>query len=338
MEGPKAAELSTWELEFVSMTQDLSRRRFLQGLGFSVLLAGCGSAGDSATSSSVPSGPATQRRFDSNDFSGPRLVALYSTDRVLAANDKPQRIAFAVEETPLVKDDTIISVDIYHEGVLRDQVTVAAHVVEHSHVVTEVGDGHQHSSVNRYFPLRSIFDKPGIYELVATLGSVESLLSVQIFEPSVAAGLVIGSQMPAIALPTRSELRDLDTLCTREPVCSLHAASLDNTLGNSPVALLIATPALCSTAYCGPVLETLLAAKPDYPQIEMVHAEVYSNVKEVRGDYGDPAIKLADHMKALDLEYEPALYLINADGVLVERIDNVFAASELRPALDALIA
>jgi hypothetical protein len=102
------------------------------------------------------------------------------------------------------------------------------------------------------------------------------------------------------------------------------------------MALLVATPAFCSTAYCGPVVDTLIEASGAFPGIEFVHVEVYANTDEVDGNYQDERIRLAPAVEAIGLTFEPSLFLVDSTGLLVERIDNVFDGTEVTEALSAL--
>lgn len=69
----------------------------------------------------------------------------------------------------------------------------------------------------------------------------------------------------------------VNPICARQPACPLHAVSLSDVVGSGrPVAVLFATPALCQTRYCGPVLaEFLTASKPFTNQMAFVHVEIY---------------------------------------------------------------
>jgi len=102
------------------------------------------------------------------------------------------------------------------------------------------------------------------------------------------------------------------------------------------MAVLFATPAFCATAYCGPVLDVLLEEMGSFPNIAFIHVEVYSNPREVNGNYNDPNIKVAPPLVEIGLEFEPSLYLVNKRGEIVDRIDNVYDATELRAALAVL--
>ena len=164
-------------------------------------------------------------------------------------------------------------------------------------------------------------------------------MPIQIFDSEDARVLLPGNQFPLVETPTVENPAGVDRLCTRTEQCPFHTTSAADLLANNtPFALLVATPALCSTAYCGPVLETLIdvhAASASKPAI--VHVEVYANSEEVNGNFSDPAIELAPAVIDLGLQFEPSLFVVSGDGVLLDRIDNLFDASEAADALDLLL-
>ena len=95
----------------------------------------------------------------------------------------------------------------------------------------------------------------------------------------------------------------------------------------------MATPALCQTAYCGPVVDTLMAEAPAFESVAAIHLEFWANADEVAGNYSDPRLRLAPQVEALGLTFEPSLILVDRAGTIVDRIDNVFDADELRAGL-----
>jgi hypothetical protein len=102
--------------------------------------------------------------------------------------------------------------------------------------------------------------------------------------------------------------------------------------GGTPVAFLVATPKFCQTAICGPVLDVLLSQKDRFPQIKMLHAEVYAS----EADAQPGRQKLTPVVDAYGLTFEPALYLARADGTIAKRLDTIFDGVELHDALAQL--
>ncbi len=319
----------------------MTRRRFLSrsasvftvaaataggGLG-TILLSGCGSGGQ--------------------QLRAPDVAALFNPDRVLVAG-RPQRIPFALidpgddEGVALPPDDGLVTVELVAAGgETLERIEIKGHVVDHDHV-GEVED-HQHSNLFRYYPARFTMPDPGVYDLVITVpgssfgAGPSATLPVQAFSPSEIAVPLPGDTMPRVATPTFDDPSGVDRLCTRPEPCPFHADSFDAVMTNGrPTALLVATPAFCSTAYCGPVVETLIAASAEVDGVDLVHAEVYANPDEVDGNFADPAIRLAPAVLAVGLTFEPSLFLVDSNGVLAERIDNVFDVVEAVDALRSL--
>jgi hypothetical protein len=140
----------------------------------------------------------------------------------------------------------------------------------------------------------------------------------------------VGSKMPGFDTPTLFEPRGVDPVCTRQPECSFHAASLNEALRSAErIAYLVGTPAFCQTAICGPILDLMLQVAPDYPDLRFLHTEVYTDMT---------ATTVAAGVEALQLSFEPVIFLIDATGTVVERLDVIVDEAELRANLDALSA
>ncbi|MEM7323172.1 MAG: hypothetical protein AAF531_08810 [Actinomycetota bacterium] len=283
----------------------------------------------------------------------PTVVPLFSPDRILAAGLE-QRIPLGVV-TPsagdagfdegrvaLPADDSPIDVAILLDGEEIDRSTVIGRIVTHDHVGKTDPD-HQHANLFRYYPLRATLPRAGIYDLEITVTdelteeTAVAMMPVQIFDPVDVTAPLPGAPFPVVDTPTVQDPGEIDRLCTRFELCPFHTRSATDVLAEGrPMALLVATPAFCSTAYCGPVLDTLIEAGRGFPEIEFVHVEVYANTDEVEGNYQDPRIRLAPAVEALGLTFEPALFLVDSAGMLVDRIDNVFDGTELVEALAGL--
>jgi hypothetical protein len=124
--------------------------------------------------------------------------------------------------------------------------------------------------------------------------------------------------------PTTAADGGVNPICTAEPACPFHEVSYADALAKGPVAMLVGTPTHCSTGICGRarlVWKRRRSTPPGY-----VHAGVHR-----RDDQGDPPT-----VQALQLTFEPSLFLVHADGTLAQRIDVIYDADELDAALTAL--
>ena len=73
-----------------------------------------------------------------------------------------------------------------------------------------------------------------------------------------------GERLSRVDTPTTADAAASNPICTRDPGCPFHDvhAARRAGRGRKPVALLVATPAYCQTAVCGPVLDVLLESAP----------------------------------------------------------------------------
>ena len=135
-----------------------------------------------------------------------------------------------------------------------------------------------------------------------------------------------GDKLPAFDTPTTADGRGANPICTHQPACSLHDVTLTQALAaGKPVAYLIGTPAFCQTGVCAPILDNLLAAHARLgDKVTMVHAEVYTD---------NTAATPTPAVQAYNMTFEPCLWITDASGTVVERLDFVFDQGEIDGAL-----
>jgi len=142
---------------------------------------------------------------------------------------------------------------------------------------------------------------------------------------------VPGAPAPRAASPTVANPLGVDPICTRNPPCPLHDVSLDAAIGaGKPVAVMLATPALCQSRYCGPVLDDLLTLTDQYKdRITFVHVEIYTNLS---GNETTPTVQ------AWGIQTEPWLFGVDATGNVVSRLDGAFGHDEQLQLLQRLVS
>ena len=178
-----------------------------------------------------------------------------------------------------------------------------------------------------YWPFRFTVSEPGIYTLIID-GAQETGAAVQVSERSEILVPLVGDAMPGFDTPTFDNPRGVDPICTRSPEpCPMHDVTLNEALAlGKPVAYLVGTPAYCSTGTCSPAMEGLLAVRDRVGDaMTFVHAEIYTD---------STVSTVAPAVTALNMTYEPALYITDATGTLVERLDAVFDAREINEVLE----
>lgn len=290
----------------MSNTPQFSRRTFLTlsaGVGAGVVLTACGGS----SSSSDPNG------------------ALQIVKRFPDSGLVPGKVRL-----PISLGDK--------SGVLGTESEVTLPATLHASVVNAetgktvieslVAEQHSEGLSVPYWPF--IFDAPatGIY-LLRVDEAPDSDCSFQIEDPNNVLSPVVGHALPPFDTPTTDNARGVNPICTRTPnPCPFHSVTLTQALkSGKPVVYYIGTPAYCQTGTCAPGLEALVtAAQSVGDNAVFVHADVYTNKN---ADEAAPAVK------EYKLTYEPILYITDAKGVLINRLDAVFDAKELNSAFSA---
>jgi hypothetical protein len=119
---------------------------------------------------------------------------------------------------------------------------------------------------------------------------------------------------------------DVEAIDTRRPTSDMHAESFADVLGTKPVALLFATPQLCQSRVCGPVVDVALQLRARYgDRVEFIHQEVYAD--------NDPAKGLREPLQAFRLPTEPWLFVVGSDGKVTARLEGSFGLEAFEQAL-----
>jgi len=190
-------------------------------------------------------------------------------------------------------------------------------------------DRHDTGLTIPYWPFRVDIDNPGIYTLIVDGGPAEGA-AIQVLDATQVLIPLVGSQLPGFDTPTFDDHRGVEPVCTRTPeLCEFHNITLNEALAlKKPIAYLVGTPAHCSTGTCSPALEALITVKNSIGDaMTFLHTEIYTD---------DKATTVAPAVVALKMEYEPAIYITDASGKIVERFDAVFDAEEINAAIATL--
>lgn len=181
-------------------------------------------------------------------------------------------------------------------------------------------------SPSSYYVWRPTIDTPGIYALIID-GGPPTGASFQVFDPSEVAVPLVGQPLEGFDTPTVDEPAGVDPICTRDPFCPFHSVTLTDALGSDrPVVYLVGTPAFCQTGTCAPALEALIDVSSDFADdFTFVHAEVFADLT---------ATDLSPAVLSSGLTFEPALFITDTAGEIVERIDAIWGAEELRERLE----
>jgi hypothetical protein len=161
------------------------------------------------------------------------------------------------------------------------------------------------------------------------------------FEPSEAAGVQIvdeavipvpGVGAPRSVTPTGAEFDLADISSDPTPNSRFYEASLDDVIGSgTPVVVVFATPALCTSAACGPMLDVVDEVAADFENVEFVHVEVYTNLDAQAGE----ELELAPAIVEWGLPSEPWVFVVNGAGAVSSAFEGAIGAEELTAAIKA---
>jgi hypothetical protein len=180
-----------------------------------------------------------------------------------------------------------------------------------------------------YYAYDVEIDEPGFYGIVVD-GGPPTGANFQVIARGDVAIPVPGDTLAGFDTPTVADPAGVDPICTREPNCDFHSLTLTEALATgNPVAYFVGTPAFCATGSCTPALESLIEVQPEFNDVVFVHAEVYTDLQ---------ATEIAPAVETLALSFEPTVFLIGSDGVIVDRVDSVWDTTEIRERLQALTA
>ena len=137
----------------------------------------------------------------------------------------------------------------------------------------------------------------------------------------------LGERAPKISTPTKESVGgDLSKIDTRDPHDSMHDVNFADAYGKRPIVIVFATPALCQSRVCGPVVDIAEQVKAGYDgDAEFIHMEIY-NDNELDKGFREQVIKWK-------LPTEPWLFTIDSDGKIAARIEGAFSARELEDAI-----
>ena len=140
----------------------------------------------------------------------------------------------------------------------------------------------------------------------------------------------VGQPVPRVHTPTAREVASMSEIDTREPPSSLHEHDLADVLGRRPVMLLFATPRLCRSRVCGPVVDVLEQVKAEHrDEAAFIHMEVWNA--------NDRDAGRRPQVRAFGLPSEPWLFAIDRRGRVADRIEGAFGVDEAEAALEKAV-
>jgi hypothetical protein len=306
----------------------------LAGLGLTVLGAACSRGG----ARTVTPSPGSIRS----------LVASASQVSVLGTgadappmNPGQNRLGFVL----VTLEDKVIEGGTANVWVAKGMTQKAAGPVSASwYPLTAYDETHDRSPRS---PLPGVYaaeiDLPtaGIWNVAATVQSGSQQFAgtgaLQVTDAATPAQL--GTKAVDVKTPVATTNARIKEICTRTPVDDMHYISLHDALANGrPTVISFATPLLCTTRTCGPVVDEQLLAFQHIgkERANFIHVEEFLPGPDLRPPSATPE-NLSPAFKAWGFETDPWLIIADAQGLIRFRCLGVVAAAEIERAIQPLL-
>jgi hypothetical protein len=178
------------------------------------------------------------------------------------------------------------------------------------------------------------FDRKGAWLGIVMLKGPHGLEASRVPSPTVGQYPRIprvGQKPPHIHTLTAADVGgDLAKIDTRVPPDQMHKVDFAEVVGKQPVVLVFATPALCQSRVCGPVVDVAQQVADEYEgKADFIHQEVYVE--------NEPSKGIRPQLKAFGLPTEPWTFLVDKNGVIRDRIEGAYGVSELEEAMKTIV-
>ena len=179
------------------------------------------------------------------------------------------------------------------------------------------------------------FDRKGPWLALAMLKGENGLEATRVTSPPVVGEFPAipkdGQKAPLIHTPTAADVGgDMAKIDTRVPPDQMHEVDFADAVGKEPIVLVFATPALCQSRVCGPVVDVAQQVADSYEgKADFIHMEIWNDNEISKGP--------RPQVQAFHLETEPWTFLIDKNGIVRDRIEGAFGVSELEEAMRTIV-
>jgi hypothetical protein len=138
----------------------------------------------------------------------------------------------------------------------------------------------------------------------------------------------VGDKAPMIHTLTPADVAgNVAKIDTRLPPAeSLLKDDFADVVGKKPVVITFATPQLCQSRVCGPVVDVVAEVQAKVgDKVSFIHQEVYADNDVSKG--------LREQLQTYRLPSEPWTFVIDKSGVISTRFEGAFSAGELERAV-----
>lgn len=138
----------------------------------------------------------------------------------------------------------------------------------------------------------------------------------------------VGDRAIRIHTPTVASVGGrVSKIDTRIPPDDMHSVDFADVVGRKPVLLVFATPALCQSRTCGPIVDEVEQLKSQYgSRMAFIHMEVYKDNQIQKG--------YRPQLKAWRAQSEPWVFAIDRRGRIAAEFEGAASVRELRGGIE----
>jgi hypothetical protein len=173
------------------------------------------------------------------------------------------------------------------------------------------------------------FPRPGDYVALAVARIGGRLIASRPAPVEVdgAGPVAVGAPAPRTHTPRVADTGgDMSTIETRMPPDDMHEADFADVVGRKPVVLTFATPQLCQSRVCAPVVDEVAQLQAELGErATFIHMEIYRDNKVEEG--------FRPQLAAWGLRTEPWVFAVDRSGRVAARLEGPASISEIRSAI-----
>ncbi len=186
------------------------------------------------------------------------------------------------------------------------------------------------------------FDRPGSWQLEVSVDddeiSGETVIDLEVVEQSPVPA--IGQRPPLSRTKTLADVPGVEQLTTDYNADEdLYQITVAQAIESPrPAVVVFASPAFCTSATCGPQVDTVKELKATYnDRADFVHVEIYDLPDEIQGDLSRasfaPAVEEWGFSSVPHWFNESWVYILNEEGLVDHRFEGYVSLTELESAL-----
>ena len=286
---------------------------------FSLLLTACGSPQGAAQPTTIAASQAVSA-----------YVQIASSDLAVGQN----RFTFAIIDRghPLKGGSPHLSLFSLRGGRAISEGTAVAHFNDFAHGLRDTSQNSAAVEIGgvyaTYIPL-PVAGNWGVQVTLRYYGHTYQLRQGFTVRPH-SLTPAVGSPAPLTHNPTVAQV-PAGLLDSGRPPDDMHRLSIAQVIArHTPLLVLFATAAYCTSRLCGPEIETIKALEQRYRgRVDFIHIEIYKNANP---QYGYAPAVLQWHLRT-----EPWVFVVDRQGNIRAKFEGPTTGQEIAPVLDRIV-